>query len=102
MQLIDLSSLGAQLLTISAVTKVLVDLLKPSLKTTKHASVIKTVASYLIPIVITSSFGISLFLTANQTAFYIGCVLAGAIAGLGSTYVHEVLKALQTLKGLKK
>lgn len=102
MQLVDMTELSAQLLTISAITKVLVDILKLRLANVKHASQIKTVASYTLPIIMTVFLEISLFVTASETAFYIGAVLAGGIAGLGSTFIHEILKALQTLKGLKK
>lgn len=102
MEFTDLSTLGAQLLTISAVTKIFVDMLKLQVNKMKHASQIKTVASYVIPIVIALFFEISLFETDKEVPFYIGSVVAGGIAGLGSTFIHEILKALQTLKGLKK
>lgn len=103
MEFTNLPELGTQLLAVSAITKVLVDIVKIKLKKKKHSATVKTVLSYLIPIATTLVFNISLFeAEAQTTAFYIGSVGAGLIAGLGSTYIHEILKSLQTLKGLKK
>lgn len=101
-EIVDLSTLGAKLLTISAVTKVLVDVMKVQIEKSKRASEIKIATSYIIPITIALVLGISIFEVENTIAYYIGCVLAGAIGGLGSTYIHEILKALQTLKSMKK
>ena len=102
MQLTDMTELTTQLLTISAITKIFVDLMKLKLKEARYASQIKVVASYILPIIMTVFLGISLFETGSEVAFYVGTVLAGVVAGLGSTFIHEILKALQTLKGLKK
>jgi ABC-type uncharacterized transport system permease subunit len=102
MELVNITDLTNQLLIISSITKVVVDLLKTKIPESDYSSQIKVIAAYLIPILITVFFNVSLFETNNEAAFYIGAVGAGVIAGLGSTFIHEILKSLQTLKTLKK
>lgn len=102
MELVNLTELGTQLLTVSAITKVVVDLLKLRLTKVKRSTEVKYVASILLPVAITAASGIGLFETDNQVLFYTGTVGAGLIAGLGSNFIHEIMKVLQTLKGLKK
>lgn len=100
--LTDLTVLAAQLLTISAVTKIMIDLFKTLINKFPHAANIKLALSYAIPILLTVGLQISVFATEKEIVFYLGSVVAGGLAGLGSTYIHEILKALQTLKDLKK
>lgn len=101
MNLVDIPTLASQLAVIAAVTKTLVELIKLNSKV-KASAEIKQVLSFLIPVIITVIMQIGLIDTANQVAFYIGCVASGLIAGLGSNFIHEILESLQTLKSLKK
>lgn len=102
MGIVDISELTAQLLTVSAVTKVIVDMLKLKLDTVKLHSDIKYLLSLLIPVIVTLLAKISIFETTNLVLFYVGSVGAGLIAGLGSNFIHEIMKVIQTIKTLKK
>ena len=100
--LTDLTLLAAQLLTISAVTKILIDVFSSPINKLPQTANVKLALSYLIPIVLVFILNISVFETEKEFVFYFGSIVAGGLAGLGSTYIHETLKALQTLKDLKK
>jgi hypothetical protein len=102
MELVNLSDLTTQLLTISAMTKVVVDLIKLKLPKEEYAKNVKYVLSMLFPILMTFWANISLFETGNESFQFAGIVAAGLVAGLGSNVIHEVMKVLQTMKTLKK
>lgn len=102
MHLVDLAELATALVTISALNKVIIDLIKAIVPKVQENSDMKYLLSVLIPVIITVCAGISLFDTANMILFYVGAVAAGFIASLGSEVIHEVIKILQTVKGLNK
>lgn len=100
-EIVDITELGTAILTVSAIVMVLVDMLKASIKPMANNKDAKYLASVIIAVAITLSTGISIFEATNGTAFYLGAVLAGFIASLGSNFIHEFMKILQTLKTLK-
>jgi hypothetical protein len=102
MTMTDLTVLTAQLMTISAVVKVIIDMLKLKIPQVNSNSDMKYGLSMLISIAITCVAGVSILDTANTVVFYLGAVGAGLIAGLGSNVIHEVVGILKTLKDLKK
>lgn len=102
MAIVNILDLTAQLLTVSAVTKVLVDLMKLKLHKVKISAELKYILSMIIPVLVTILSNISIFETTNMVLFYVGSVAAGLIAGLGSNFIHEAMKILQVIKTLKK
>lgn len=100
-EIVDIAELSTVLLTVSAVVVVLVDMLKQVVKPLATSKEGKYISSILIAVTITLTAGISIFDAASEAAFYTGSVLAGFIAGLGSNFIHEFMKVLQTVKTIK-
>lgn len=98
----SIGELTTALLAISAITKTTIDLLKAYFPRIQEDPRMKQTLSLLLPIVFCLFTNISLFEKANTTLFYLGVVGAGLIAGLGSNFIHEVMKVLQTLKDLRR
>lgn len=103
--MVDIAALAAQLVTVSAMVKVIVDLIKVQIPIYSKINLspnAKWLSSLIVSVAITTSLGISLFEDGSQSIMILGSVGAGLIAGLGSNFIHDFMKVLQTLKELKK
>lgn len=100
--LVELDVLVTQLLTVAALTKVIVEIVKVYLPEFAPNSQTKWAWSLAIPVFLCLITGIGLFETGNVVLQYFGMAGAGLIASLGSNFIHEFMKVLETVKSLKK
>jgi hypothetical protein len=99
--LTDLSTLSAGILTISAIVKVAVDLLKLHTPAFVDSPKEKYTAAILLSIVIAVLTHVSIIESTNTVLVYLGSVAAGALASLGANVANDAIKVLQSLKNIK-
>lgn len=100
--LVSLDVLATQLLTISALTKVIVEMIKVYLPGYAPNSAVKWTWSIVIPVVLCVVTGVGIYEASNTVMLYLGMVGAGLIASLGSNFIHEFIKILETVQTMKK
>lgn len=102
--MINIEVLTVELVTIAAIVKVIVDMIKMKLPNLEPKY--KQLLSIIISIAIAFISGVSVlevsFAPVGSFAFYGGILAAGIIASLGSNTIHEIMKILQAIKQLNK
>lgn len=100
MSIVDITELTSTLLTLSAVTTVVVEMVKT--KKPDMPSNMKYILAIIASLALAFSTDVSIFETKNVAVHYVGVAFAGLVTALGSNFIHEAMKVLQTIKTLRK
>jgi hypothetical protein len=99
--LTDVSTISAGILTISAIVKVGIDLIKLHAPTLVDSPKEKYTAALLLSILIAVLTHVSLIESSNPILVYLGSIAAGSLASLGANITNDVIKVLQNFKNIK-
>jgi ABC-type polysaccharide/polyol phosphate export permease len=94
---VDFTTLVAQLLVIVFIVETVTEVVKAVFKEKGLTANVTFYISLVVGIASAVVLKITLFDTDNAIVFYVGAILAGAIASRGANHVHDILKTLSAL-----